>query len=233
MAKAKGTLDALLKQHDDKMRQKATAHEKTHGKETTSVNKTTENDNRVVEDKHSHGKTKQKRIEAQLADLNSLMSNPKHVSLFLMKDTLVSLHGANFPLWHKVFPRLEELSFSKIRNQGPPFLSYAILHAATDELIPLMRGLYLKLHLLEKLLHVQLQHFERKRFSRMKHQLLYMENIVKPVTDAISRVMRANEYATVCASSIVDYTVVLVETGADVPDDWVTRVHETSFCPKK
>jgi len=150
----------------------------------------------LVELPHKVVKSKKKtqsEIEGKLQELHSLMTEPQQLSIFCLKDTVISIEDVSLSLWDRVYAHMEA-SYSKVRNHGPAFLVYAILDSVVNEMLPLIQIFDVKLKLLEKLLHINSRKFDQKRLTRTKKQLICIQKIVRPILDNVHQLLDADEF---------------------------------------
>ncbi|KAF0696645.1 Aste57867_12626 [Aphanomyces stellatus] len=129
-------------------------------------------------------------LEAKLDGLKVILAEPEQLCIFVTKanDQVLSVQAdsdaANvsaFALWDSVFDHNMAKSYSKLRNHGASFLVVSILNAVVDEMAPLVQVFDAKLKMLAKLLRLEGNKFDVKRFARAKKQLVAIEKTVRPL----------------------------------------------------
>ncbi|KAJ0394016.1 hypothetical protein P43SY_006848 [Pythium insidiosum] len=137
-----------------------------------------------------------KELECRLKDLciGNVMTSPEQLSVYILKDVVISVQERPSPLWGVIKARLDT-SYSKIRQHGAQFLVYSIVDACVDELTPIVHTLGAKLLMLERLLHLDARHFDLSRLPQTAKQLMGIKRMCKPLNEVIVQLVESNDFS--------------------------------------
>ncbi|TMW65193.1 hypothetical protein Poli38472_009360 [Pythium oligandrum] len=137
-----------------------------------------------------------KELEERLEGLKAgdLMTNPDQLSIYMLKDVLISVQERSGPLWNAVKTRLDT-SYSKIRQHGTRFLVYSIVDVCVDDLTPIVHTLGAKLLMLERLLMLDPMRFELVRLQNSAKQLKGLKRLCKPLKEVIEQMSESNDFS--------------------------------------
>ncbi|TYZ58413.1 hypothetical protein PybrP1_004245 [[Pythium] brassicae (nom. inval.)] len=134
-------------------------------------------------------------LEERLKELQlgSVMTRPEQLSIYVLKDVLISVQESTTTLWTVVKTRLDT-SYSRIRQHGTHFLLYSIVDACVDELTPIVHTFGAKLAMLERLLHLDQRTFDIDRFQSTSKQLKGLRRLCTPLREAIVQMCESNDF---------------------------------------
>lgn len=140
-------------------------------------------------------KMDKRELEERLRELQlgRVMTNPEQLSVYMLKDVLISVQESSSTLWGVVKARLDT-SYSRIRQHGTPFLVYTIVDACVDELTPIAHTFGAKLVMIDRLLHLDPRGFDVNRLQNTAKQLKGLKRLCKPLHEAIVQLAESNDF---------------------------------------
>lgn len=129
----------------------------------------------------------------QLLEIGQIMTNPEQLSLYILKNVVISIQeGSTTTLWTTVKSRCD-VSYSKIRHHGPPFLVHSIVDSCVDELTPIVQTMGAKLMMLDRLLQLEPSTFDINRLLRCSKQIKGLKRICKPLNEVIVQLTESDD----------------------------------------
>lgn len=140
-------------------------------------------------------KMDKKELEERLKELQigRVMTNPQQLSVYMLKDVLISVQESSSTLWTVVKARLDT-SYSRIRQHDTPFLVYTIVDACVDELTPIVHTFGAKLVMLDRLLHLDPRNFNVNRLQNTAKQIKGLKRLCKPLNEAIVQLAESRDF---------------------------------------
>lgn len=140
-------------------------------------------------------KMDKRELEERLNELQlgSVMTRPEQLSLYVLKDVLISVQESPTTLWTVVKTRLDT-SYSRIRQHSTHFLVYSIVDACVDELTPIAHTFGAKLVMLERLLHLDPRTFDVRQLQSASKQLKGLRRLCTPLREAIVQICDSNDF---------------------------------------
>lgn len=134
-------------------------------------------------------------LEERLKELQLgfVMTRPEQLSLYVLKDVLISVQESTTTLWTVVKARLDT-SYSRIRQHGTYFLMYTIVDACVDELTPIVHTFGAKLVMLERLLHLDPRTFNVNRLQSAAKQVKGLRRLCNPLREAIVQMCESDDF---------------------------------------
>ncbi|CEG41869.1 metal ion transporter family [Plasmopara halstedii] len=136
-----------------------------------------------------------KELEERLEQLNigCVMTAPQQLSLYILKDVLISVQEHPNTLWSVLKQRLDR-SYSKVRQHGTAFLVYTIVDVCVDELTPITHTFGSKLIMLERLLSLDPRYFDISRLAMCSKQIKGLQVLCKPISEVIIQLSESEEF---------------------------------------
>jgi magnesium/cobalt transport protein CorA len=106
---------------------------------------------------------------------------------------LISVQERSSALWGVIKARLDT-SYSKIRQNGAPFLAYTIVDACVDDLTPIVHTLGAKLMMLERLLALDPNRFDVSRLHHCSKQIKGLKRLCKPLNEVVIQMSESNDF---------------------------------------
>ncbi|KAF4033115.1 CorA-like Mg2+ transporter protein [Phytophthora infestans] len=136
-----------------------------------------------------------KELEDRLEQLNigCVMTAPQQLSLYIIKDVLISVEERSSTLWAMLKQRLDT-SYSKVRQHGTAFLVYTVVDICVDELTPITHTFGSKLLMLERLLSLDPRHFDVGRLASCTKQIKGLQVLCKPMSELIIQLSEFDDF---------------------------------------
>ncbi|DAZ94815.1 TPA: hypothetical protein N0F65_012842 [Lagenidium giganteum] len=125
--------------------------------------------------------------------IGRVMTIPEQLSIYILKDVVISVQGNTNSLWDVIKGRLDT-SYSKVRNNGSYFLVYSIVDACVDDLTPMAHAFGAKLLMLDRLMRLEPLDFDLKRLQHCSKQIMGLKRLCKPLNEAIVQLQESNDF---------------------------------------
>ncbi|CAI5705727.1 unnamed protein product [Peronospora farinosa] len=134
-------------------------------------------------------------LETRLDDLGigRIMAPPEQLSLYIMKNVVISVQEAPSTLWPTLKQRLE-MSYSKVRQNGTAFLVYSIVDVCVDELSPISHTYGAKVAMLSRLLRHDPLNFDVDRLAKCSKEIKGLKLLCKPLREMTTQLMESSDF---------------------------------------
>ncbi|CAI5742523.1 unnamed protein product [Peronospora destructor] len=134
-------------------------------------------------------------LETRLDDLGigRIMAPPEQLSLYIMKNVVISVQEAPSTLWPTLKQRLE-LSYSKVRQNGTAFLVYSIVDVCVDELSPIAHTYGAKVAMLSRLFRHDPLSFDVDRLAKCSKEIKGLKLLCKPLREMTTQLMESSHF---------------------------------------
>ncbi|KAF1322128.1 Cora metal ion transporter, partial [Globisporangium splendens] len=140
-------------------------------------------------------KMDKKELTERLKDLQigRVMTKPEQLSVYMLKDVLISVQETTSTLWPIVKSRLDT-SYSKVRQHSTPFLVYTIVDSCVDELTPIVHTFGAKLVMLDRLVHLDPRSFDVIQLQNSAKQIKGLKRLCRPLNEVIVQLCESNDF---------------------------------------
>jgi len=116
----------------------------------------------------------------------------EQVSIFHLKDTIITFQEATGDVWGPVRDRLHT-GGSRIRTQGADYLLYALMDALIDHCFPILEAYSEELEALEEPVMLDPEEWMLRRIHHIKRELAVLRRVLWPMRDVVDGLYRDEE----------------------------------------
>lgn len=128
-------------------------------------------------------------IVVRMLTLQDGVLQQEQVSIFLFKDTLITLQEAKGDVWDPIRQRLEK-NGSRLRGMGPAYLLYTLLDAVVDHSFPILEAYGELLEELELAVIDNPKPDIQRRIHRIKRDLVILRRVLWPLREVVNTLHR-------------------------------------------